>query len=309
MLLQEGLVGPGALRGADVSVLVESSVPMGKGVASSAAVGVAVMAALAAALDLQLPPERAAALVQRAENMVRPPGVPVAGRPVTRGPADGLLLRLQVAGAPCGIMDQMASMLGRRGSLLALLCRPATVLGFEPLPQQVELWGLDSGVRHSVGGSDYGTVRAAAFMGLKIASMLSCTRRSTGREQSLQAGAPVQLLGDGYLTSLSPSGRGGARLFLPLHRRLRRSTEVSASFRERRRSRRNARSRLFSCAFQSSIVSTGTSCPSRSVGRTSWTDTGRESSPPCRAVLSNAPLLPRSSSLPTNRSPPPPDAA
>ena len=31
----------------------------------------------------------------------------------------------RVVGAPCGIMDQMASALGREGQLLALQCRPA----------------------------------------------------------------------------------------------------------------------------------------------------------------------------------------
>ena len=34
-----------------------------------------------------------------------------------------------VVGAPCGVMDQMASALGQHGKLLALLCRPAEVLG------------------------------------------------------------------------------------------------------------------------------------------------------------------------------------
>jgi len=34
------------------------------------------------------------------------------------------------------------------------------------------VWGIDSGERHSVGGSDYGAVRAGAFMGLRILSEL-----------------------------------------------------------------------------------------------------------------------------------------
>lgn len=40
-----------------------------------------------------------------------------------------------VVGAPCGVMDQMASALGRQNELLAILCRPATVRtssGFTP---------------------------------------------------------------------------------------------------------------------------------------------------------------------------------
>ena len=37
-----------------------------------------------------------------------------------------------------------------------------------PVPDDIEFWGLDSGERHAVGGSDYGAVRAGAFMGLRI---------------------------------------------------------------------------------------------------------------------------------------------
>jgi hypothetical protein len=36
------------------------------------------------------------------------------------------------------------------------------------VPPDLEFWGLDSGERHAVGGSDYGAVRTGAFMGLRI---------------------------------------------------------------------------------------------------------------------------------------------
>jgi hypothetical protein len=36
--------------------------------------------------------------------------------------------------------------------------------------QNIALYGIDSGIRHSVGGSDYGSVRVGAFMGLRIAT-------------------------------------------------------------------------------------------------------------------------------------------
>ena len=69
------------------------------------------------------------------------------------------------AGAPCGIMDQMAVGLGEANALLALLCRPAEVVRRAlPLPRGVHVWGIDSGNAHSVGGGDYGATRAAAFM-------------------------------------------------------------------------------------------------------------------------------------------------
>ena len=53
-------------------------------------------------------------------------------------------------------------------ALLALLCQPAELQAPVPVPDDVEFWGLDSGERHAVGGSDYGAVRAGAFMGLRI---------------------------------------------------------------------------------------------------------------------------------------------
>ena len=103
-------------------LLVDSAVPEGKGVSSSAAVEVATMQALAALAGIDLEPLELALLCQLAEN--------------------------RVVGAPCGIMDQAASAMGRSGSLLALLCRPAVVQGVLGLPPGAAVWGVDSGVRH-----------------------------------------------------------------------------------------------------------------------------------------------------------------
>jgi L-arabinokinase len=43
-------------------------------------------------------------------------------------------------GAPCGIMDQCASALGREAELLQLLCRPSVVQGSLPLPPHLAVW-------------------------------------------------------------------------------------------------------------------------------------------------------------------------
>ena len=123
-------------------ILVASTVPEGKGVASSAALEVAAMMAICAAYDISLEPRRLALLCQKVENLI--------------------------AGAPCGVMDQMTAALGESGRLLTLLCQPAEVQGRLRLPSGLALWGIDSGVRHAVGGVDYGAVRAAAFMGHRI---------------------------------------------------------------------------------------------------------------------------------------------
>jgi galactokinase len=123
-------------------VVIDSNVPEGKGVSSSAAIETATMHAACAAFGIEIDPLDIALLCQKAENLV--------------------------AGAPCGVMDQMTCVFGERDHLLPLLCQPADVQPSVPVPVDLEFWGLDSGERHAVGGSDYGAVRTAAFMGLRI---------------------------------------------------------------------------------------------------------------------------------------------
>jgi len=163
-----------------VRIVVASQVPEGKGVSSSAAVETASMAAIAAAFGLPLEPRDLAILCQTAENFV--------------------------AGAPCGVMDQMTCVFGEPRALLALLCQPAELQAPVPVPEDVELWGLDSGERHAVGGSDYGAVRAGAFMGLRILGehahvpggyLANLSREQF--EQELARQLPEEMAGDDFL--------------------------------------------------------------------------------------------------------------
>jgi L-arabinokinase len=128
-------------------MLIASDVPEGKGVSSSASLEIAAMQAIAAAYAVDVSPQELAFLSQRVENFV--------------------------AGAPCGVMDQMTAACGEAGRLLAILCQPGDLQGSIALPDELAVWGVDSGVRHSVGGGDYGTVRAAAFMGYRIIADLA----------------------------------------------------------------------------------------------------------------------------------------
>jgi L-arabinokinase len=137
VLARERGVPPAGMR-----IVISSSVPEGKGVSSSAAVETATMQAVSQALGLPVPPHDLALLCQKAENLV--------------------------AGAPCGVMDQMTCVLGDEKALLPLLCQPAEVQASLPIPEAIEFWGLDSGERHAVAGFDYGAVRAGAFMGLRM---------------------------------------------------------------------------------------------------------------------------------------------
>lgn len=125
-----------------ISILVSSAVPEGKGVSSSAAVEVATMSALIAAYGLNISPRETAILCQKVEN--------------------------HVVGAPCGVMDQMASACGEAYKLLAMVCQPAEVKEHVNIPTHIRFWGIDSGIRHSVGGTDYGSVRVGTFMGRTI---------------------------------------------------------------------------------------------------------------------------------------------
>nr|VDD55102.1 unnamed protein product [Brassica oleracea] len=58
-------------------------------------------------------------------------------------------------------MDQMTSSCGEANKLLAMICQvdSAEVIGLVEIPNHVRFWGIDSRIRHSVGGADYGSVR------------------------------------------------------------------------------------------------------------------------------------------------------
>lgn len=128
-------------------ILIDSKVPEGKGVSSSAALEVAVMNAVAAAFQIEINPRETAILCQKVENLV--------------------------VGAPCGIMDQMSSSCGAENQLLSMICQPAELGETICVPENLAVWGIDSGIRHSVGAGDYGSVRTGAFMGYRIIADLA----------------------------------------------------------------------------------------------------------------------------------------
>jgi L-arabinokinase len=134
---EKGAVFPDGAR-----IEIDSDIPVGKGVASSAALEVATMTAVAEAYALELEPREVALLSQKVENAV--------------------------VGAPCGVMDQMTAVFGENDRLLALLCQPAEIEGNLPIPEELAFFGIDSGVAHEVSGVDYGAVRVGTFMGYRM---------------------------------------------------------------------------------------------------------------------------------------------
>jgi galactokinase len=128
-------------------IRINSDVPVGKGVSSSASLEVATMHAICKAYGLKPDPIELAVLAQKVENLV--------------------------VGAACGLMDQLSVNLGREDHLLPIICQPHET--FEPVavPEGIRFYGLDSGVRHAVCGASYSQVRTAAFMAFTVGMIKS----------------------------------------------------------------------------------------------------------------------------------------
>jgi galactokinase len=112
---------------------VESEVPVGSGVASSAALEVAVLRALRRAFDLRLDDVALALLAQRAES--------------------------EFVGARVGVMDQMAASLADAAGVLFLDTRSLAHRRVA-LPATIELVVLDSGFAHRHAAGEYNRRRA-----------------------------------------------------------------------------------------------------------------------------------------------------
>jgi galactokinase len=127
VLREEGF----SFGGADLRI--ESSVPLGSGLSSSAALLVAALRAFREAYSLDLPDVPLARLAKRAEN--------------------------DFVGAPVGIMDQMACSLAADGQALFLDTRSLRYR-LLALPASLEFAVINSGVAHKHAGGDYRTRRA-----------------------------------------------------------------------------------------------------------------------------------------------------
>ncbi len=161
------------MRGSDI--FVESEVPIGKGVSSSAALEVATICALKKAYNFSLGDMELPILAQKVENLI--------------------------VGAPCGLMDQISSYLGEKHKLLPIKCQPAEVFPSVSIPKGVQFVGLDSDVKHSVAGNHYAKVRSAAFMGYTIIA-LNCGATVQEIELARNSGEWTKLPFGGYLANI-----------------------------------------------------------------------------------------------------------
>ncbi len=133
-----------------LSLGISSDLPMGAGLASSAALSCAAVCALAGAATPP-PPTAIAALARRAET--------------------------DFVGMPCGIMDQSAAMLSQAGHALLLDCGTGetTAVPLDPDAAGLRLLVADTGVRHVLADGQYAVRReqcetAARLLGVSSLS-------------------------------------------------------------------------------------------------------------------------------------------
>jgi galactokinase len=130
-LRQAGHTVPGG------AMSITSDVEMGSGLSSSAALECAALGAIASAADVRIDAKEQARLAQRAEN--------------------------DYVGAPTGLLDQLASLFGKRSTALLIDFRDLTVtpVPFDPDACGVALLLIDSRARHRHAGGDYAARRSS----------------------------------------------------------------------------------------------------------------------------------------------------
>jgi galactokinase len=117
------------MRTNPIDLLVDSKVPLGSGLSSSAALEVATATFIEAVTDRTLDPVDKARLCQKAEHTF--------------------------AGMPCGIMDQFSSALGEAGKLLLIDCRSETAQLVPLDDPSVAVLVINSNVKHELTGTEY----------------------------------------------------------------------------------------------------------------------------------------------------------
>ncbi len=144
-LEQEGV----RLHGADIAIA--GDVPIGAGLASSAALELAVARALCGLAGMDWHPERMAALGRKAENLF--------------------------VGVGCGIMDQFAAAASRVDHAMLLDCR-SLELELVPIPPEVSVVVLDTGVRRRLATGEYDRRRASCAAAMQVLAGVSPSARA-----------------------------------------------------------------------------------------------------------------------------------
>lgn len=133
---------------------VESDLPAGAGLSSSAALEVATARLLMKLYSLEIDPLRLAKICRRAEN--------------------------DFVGVKCGLLDQVSSIFGRRGQAVYLDCRSEQIENI-PLPPEGALLVFHCGVEHRLVGGEYNERREQCFAAARALGV-KALRDVTGAE-------------------------------------------------------------------------------------------------------------------------------
>ena len=142
-------INPGGL-----DVLLHSTVPLGGGLSSSAALEVCTATLGEAVTGKKLDPVQKALLCQKAEH--------------------------EFAGVPCGIMDQFISVMGRENHLLLLDCRSRKTELVPVNDPTVQLLIANTNVKHELANGEYAKRRAQCEAAAKILGVPSLRDATAG---------------------------------------------------------------------------------------------------------------------------------
>jgi galactokinase len=137
-----------------LDVVMASTVPLGGGLSSSAALEVCTATLLETAAGSQMDPVAKALLCQKAEH--------------------------EFAGMPCGIMDQFISVMGRENHLLLLDCRSRKTELVPMNDPSVAILIINTNVKHELSGSEYPTRRRQCETAAKILDVPSLRDANAG---------------------------------------------------------------------------------------------------------------------------------
>ncbi len=149
----------------NLDLAIASSVPLGGGLSSSAALEMAVCTAAASLWNIDLPPRARAVLCRKAEH--------------------------EFAGVPCGIMDQYISAMGARDHALLIDCRTQECVQV-PMPSldDAAVLVINSNVRHSLASGEYAQRRDACALAahiLGVPELRDATEQLVARSSALAA--------------------------------------------------------------------------------------------------------------------------
>ena len=196
--------------------IIDTTVPVGGGLSSSAALEVATATLLETITGHLFEPREKARLCQKAEH--------------------------EFAGMPCGIMDQTSSVMGQPDHLMLLDCR-SLAIEFIPLNDPaVTVLIINSNVKHQLTGSEYPTRRAQCQEAARLLNVEQLRDATLGNLAAMQAAMePVLVQRARHVISEIARTRetavaisegdwqGAGRLMYESHESLKRDFEVSTN--------------------------------------------------------------------------------